>query len=122
MTHYLVDASNVIGSRPDGWWRDRKAADDRLIAAVARLPSGEDHYTVVLDRGGKNWEHDGVTVLHASRPGRNAADDRIVDEVEQADDVDDLVIVTGDRELRRRVEERGARVASARRFRDQLDF
>ena len=31
---WLIDASNVIGSRPDGWWRDRDGAARRLIAAV----------------------------------------------------------------------------------------
>ena len=29
-----VDASNVVGSRPDGWWRDRTGATRRLVAAL----------------------------------------------------------------------------------------
>ena len=35
--HWLVDASNVIGSRPDGWWRDREGAARRLIAELERF-------------------------------------------------------------------------------------
>ena len=34
----VVDAANVMGSRPDGWWRDRAAAATRLIQALALLP------------------------------------------------------------------------------------
>ena len=30
MLHLVVDAANVIGSRPDGWWRDRQGAARRL--------------------------------------------------------------------------------------------
>jgi hypothetical protein len=122
VTHYLVDASNVIGSRPDGWWRDRAGADDRLVEAVARLPGATDRYTVVLDRKGADREHDGVHVLHARRRGRDAADDVIVQLVADADDRTDLVVVTADRDLRRRVEALGARVAGPREFRDRLDL
>ena len=38
MTVLLVDAANVVGSRPDGWWRDRAAAASRLLARLAALP------------------------------------------------------------------------------------
>ena len=34
---WVVDASNVIGSRPDGWWRDRAGAARRLVAALDAL-------------------------------------------------------------------------------------
>lgn len=33
----LVDVANVVGSRPDGWWRDRAAAASRLLAALGGL-------------------------------------------------------------------------------------
>lgn len=36
----IVDGANVVGSRPDGWWRDRAGATarlrDQLAAAGAR--------------------------------------------------------------------------------------
>ncbi len=38
MTVLLVDAANVVGSRPDGWWRDRAGATGRLLARLAALP------------------------------------------------------------------------------------
>ena len=38
-THVFVDGNNVMGSRPDGWWRDRSAAARRLIAELSRLPA-----------------------------------------------------------------------------------
>ncbi len=34
----VVDVANVMGSRPDGWWRDRRAAATRLLAALTQLP------------------------------------------------------------------------------------
>jgi hypothetical protein len=38
MTVLLVDAANVVGSRPDGWWRDRAGAATRLLGRLAALP------------------------------------------------------------------------------------
>ena len=38
MTVLLVDAANVVGSRPDGWWRDRAGAAGRLLERLAGLP------------------------------------------------------------------------------------
>ena len=49
---WLVDASNVIGSRPDGWWRDREGAARRLIADLERFAeTAGEPVTVVLDAG-----------------------------------------------------------------------
>ncbi len=33
----VVDVANVMGSRPDGWWRDRAGAAARLHAEIVRL-------------------------------------------------------------------------------------
>jgi hypothetical protein len=33
----VVDVANVLGSRPDGWWRDRVGATSRLLAELATL-------------------------------------------------------------------------------------
>ena len=82
----IVDAMNVIGSRPDGWWRDRDGAARRLIRATQEFVRRTgDRVAVVLD--GRplpdmpEGVHDGVLVAYARRGGPNAADDRIVDEV-----------------------------------------
>jgi hypothetical protein len=53
MTVLLVDAANVVGSRPDGWWRDRAGAASRLLSRLARLPgrplTGPDGGVLVCD-------------------------------------------------------------------------
>src|SRR6185369_1787040 len=92
---WLIDASNVIGSRPDGWWRDRDGAARRLIAAVRAL--GEPAI-VVLDTGPDDMlgSREGVTVVRAARRGRDAADDEIVRILQESDDPGDVRVVTSD--------------------------
>ena len=70
----LVDGNNVIGSRPDGWWRDRPGATRRLVAALQSLAARTgDEITVVFD--GRpladlaEGVHDGVRVAYARRAG-----------------------------------------------------
>ena len=48
---WLVDGMNVIGARPDAWWKDRDAAMLRLVDMLERwaAASGED-VTVVFER------------------------------------------------------------------------
>src|SRR5207253_3296081 len=114
----LVDGMNVIGSRPDGWWRNRDEAVRRLVSRLADLArtTGDD-ITVAFD--GRplpdlpEGEDGGVRVIYARRKGRDAADDRIVEEVQAHDDPRQLTVVTSDRELAGRVGRLGARVASA---------
>jgi uncharacterized protein YaiI (UPF0178 family) len=107
----FVDAMNVIGSRPDGWWRDRDGAVRRFVGQVRDW--GEDDVTVVLDAGPDDLLGvvDGVTVVRASRRGRNAADDEIVRLVSAGD-----LVVTSDAELAARVRARGAGVEGAGTF------
>ena len=80
LMRWLVDASNVIGSKPDGWWRDREGAARRLIEALRRFAEeeGED-VTVVLDAGPPEWagREGSLEVAIAPRRGRDAADDEI---------------------------------------------
>ncbi len=126
----LVDGMNVIGSRPDGWWRDRDGAARRLAERLQGLAgaSGDgdgDDVTLVLD--GRPIEdmpegaYGGIAVLYADRGGRNAADDRIVELVASDEHPELFHVITSDRELRRRVEALGATVAGARSLLDRLD-
>jgi predicted RNA-binding protein with PIN domain len=122
----IVDGNNVIGSRPDGWWRDRAGAARRLIASLQALARRNgDRISVVLD--GRpladlpEGVHGGVLVAYATRTGRDAADDRIVEEVARDRDPASLVVVTSDRELAERVRELGARVDGAGTLLAQLD-
>src|SRR5829696_7110454 len=74
----VVDASNVIGARPDGWWRDRAGAARRLVAALDGFAARTgDAVTVVLDAG-EPPPAERVEVVVAARRGRDAADDTIV--------------------------------------------
>ena len=122
----IVDGNNVIGSRPDGWWRDRDGAAHRLIASLQALArrSG-DRISVVLDgrppADRPEGVHDGVLVAYATRRGPDAADDRIVAEVERDPDPASLVVVTSDRALAARVRALGAAVEGAGTLLAQLD-
>ena len=131
----VVDVANVVGSRPDGWWRDRAGATTRLLtalaAAVRHAPSGEDvdagavaavrerRVVVVLEGEASaaardGW--DGLDVVLAERDG----DSTIVQVVADLNGAD-VLVVTSDRELRRRVEALGAQVRGAGWLRTALD-
>jgi uncharacterized protein YaiI (UPF0178 family) len=114
---WFIDAMNVIGSRPDGWWRDREGAARRLIDEV-RAWARED-VTVVLDAGPDDLlgRVGSVTVVRAPRRGRDAADDEIVRLVEG---VEDALVVTSDAALAARVRALGADVMGAGTYRLKL--
>jgi predicted RNA-binding protein with PIN domain len=114
----VVDAMNVIGSRPDGWWKDRAGASRRLLADLQAMPRAADEsITVVYD--GRPLDdvpegaHDGIAVVYARRRGRDGADDRIVELVEAQPTRADIEVVTSDRALAERVRALGASVTGA---------
>jgi hypothetical protein len=115
VTRWIVDASNVIGAKPDGWWRDRDGAAARLIEV---LRAWDEEALVVLDAGPPDWA--GPDVVIAPRPGRNAADDEIVRLVEADEDPSSLRVVTSDADLAARVRALGAAVEGAGAFRRRL--
>jgi len=124
MTRWLVDASNVIGSRPDGWWRDREGAAARLLDALREFASGEDEVVVVLDAGPAEWAgRDGAfEVAIAPRRGRDAADDEIVARLSRDPDPSSVSVVTSDAGLGARARDLGADVVGAGAFRRQLGY
>jgi hypothetical protein len=116
----LIDAANVIGSRPDGWWRDRPGAARRFTARVrASVTAGrlEPPVTLVLEgqarAGAEEAEVDGVEVVHA--PGEG--DDTIA---ALAGAGRQVVVVTADRGLAERVRAVDAAVAGPSWLLDQL--
>jgi len=123
-TRLLVDGNNVMGAAADGWWRDPPAAVRRLLARLQCYARKTDaHIELVLDVRQPDLpegEHDGVVVRYATRRGRDAADDRIVDLLDDAPGAPDTEVVTSDRALRERVVRRGARVVGARTFLTRL--
>lgn len=109
---------NVIGSRPDGWWRDRRGAMTELVRRLGYLKGRK--VTAVLD--GREWAleaPEGVEVVFAPG-GRNAADDMIVRLLAE-DPPPRPVVVTSDRALADRVREFGAEVRPAGSFLRELD-
>jgi predicted RNA-binding protein with PIN domain len=117
MTRWVVDGMNVIGSRPTGWWRDRRGAMRALVEELGKL---DEPVTVVFDGRPFDLEgDDNVTVLFASRHGHNAADDDIA--ALAADSTEPLRVVTSDGDLAERVRRSGAEVMGAGTFRTRLD-
>lgn len=112
----IVDGANVVGSRPDGWWRDRPGAAERLAARlVAALTDGslaaafgpEPHLHLVLEGAAKAADlptHPSLTAVLAPADG----DATIVALAASLADLD-VVVVTADRGLRERVQAAGAR-------------
>lgn len=106
----LIDAANVIGSRPTGWWRDRPRAAREFTQRVrAALAAGRvsEPVTIVLEgrarAGAEEGELEGLRVVHA--PGE--ADDTIAAIAEANRGA---VVVTADRALAERVRATGAEV------------
>jgi predicted RNA-binding protein with PIN domain len=111
----IVDGNNVLGSRPDGWWRDRAGATRRL---VERLGAAGEELVVVFDgpRPPGLVAPPGLDVRFAPN-----ADDMIAALVAAAPDAERVQVVTSDRGLARRVRAHGAQVVGARAFRDRID-
>lgn len=122
LTLLVVDAANVVGSVPDGWWRDRRGAAERLrdrlvpyaSGGVAGHPGPLDVVLVVEGQARGVEPVPGVRVDEA--PG--SGDDRIVELAGEAAGAGrGCVVVTADRELRRRVAAHGAECLGPRSVR-----
>jgi predicted RNA-binding protein with PIN domain len=113
---------NVVGARPDGWWRDRPAAMARLTAALdAFAHETGDPVTVVFDGRPHDLTAERVDVRFATRRGQNAADDDIAALAAADADPATLRVVTSDATLAERVAAAGASAVGAGEFRRRLD-
>ena len=120
----VVDGNNVIASVPDGWWRDRLAAVRRLLGRLAcyRQRTG-DSVILVLDVPQQDLPpgvHDGVEVCYPRRRGRDAADERILELLDERD-LGDVEVVSSDRALAAGARQRRAGVIGAGAFLARLD-
>ncbi|ETW22852.1 RNA-binding protein [Mycobacterium gastri 'Wayne'] len=118
---------NVIGSRPDGWWKDRHGAMVALVdrldqwAAAARDAEGNE-VTVVFERPPSRAIGSAVVeVAYAPKAAANSADDEIVRLVRADAQPETIRVVTSDKALTDRVRRLGAAVYPAERFRALIE-
>ncbi len=117
MARLLVDGMNVIGSRPTGWWQDRRGAMRDLVSELDRYARASgDEVAVVFDGRPFELEAEHVEVAFASRRGPGAADDDIAARASS-----EVTVVTSDSRLAERARAAGARVLGAGAFRRRLE-
>ncbi|MER5846825.1 NYN domain-containing protein [Streptomyces sp. NPDC002012] len=106
----VVDGANVVGSVPDGWWRDRRGATERLRDRLVAYGEQQGVDVILVVEGAARGVESvpGVRVESAAGSG----DDHIVELVGRLGRP--CTVVTADRELRRRAEEVGARCGGPR--------
>jgi predicted RNA-binding protein with PIN domain len=119
----LVDGMNVIGTRPDAWWKDRHRAMVGLVDLLERwvARTGED-VTVVFEQPPRPPIRSSVVVVaHAPKPRRDSADDEIIRMLREIPEPGLVRVVTSDSWLGQRVRATGATVEAAAAFRTQLE-
>jgi predicted RNA-binding protein with PIN domain len=120
---WIVDGNNVMGARPDGWWRDRQGAQRRLVYRLEAFAEARDEPVTVIFDGRPHDAGGGlrVAVRFARRAGRDAADDDVAALVTRHPDPTSLTVVTSDAALADRVRAAGGEVVGAGAFLRRLD-
>jgi predicted RNA-binding protein with PIN domain len=120
---WLVDGMNVIGTRPDGWWKDRDAAMFRLVDILERWAAAEgEDVIVVFERApSPPIRSTVIEVAHAPHPRANAADDEIIRRLRAETEPREVRVVTSDRWLADRASAAGATVEGADSFRSRVE-
>ena len=120
---WLIDGMNVIGTRPDAWWRDRHAAMVRLVYLLENwAAAGGEDVTVVFEQPPRPPIYSTVIeVAHAPRPRRDSADDEIVRRLRADAEPGAIRVVTSDVWLSDRVHAAGATVEPAAPFRALIE-
>jgi predicted RNA-binding protein with PIN domain len=120
---WYVDGMNVIGTRPDGWWRDRDAAMLHLVDLLERWAAAENEDVVVVFERPPSppIRSTVIEIAHAPRPRRDAADDEIVRRLRREEDPAQVCVVTSDRWLADRASAAGVAVRGAETFRSMLE-
>jgi predicted RNA-binding protein with PIN domain len=118
---------NVIGSRPDGWWRDRERAMRALVAELTEYARASGRsITLVLDGRARpgveaaSQASGGAVVVVFAPGGPGAADDEIARRAGADPDPASLAVVSSDAGLAQRVQASGASVIGARTFRRHI--
>jgi predicted RNA-binding protein with PIN domain len=120
---WLVDGMNVIGTRPDAWWKDRHRAMVGLVDKLERWAavSGEDVTVVFEQPPVPPIRSTVIVVAHAPRPRRDSADDEIIRLLREVAEPGTIRVVTSDIWLSDRVRAIGATVEAAGPFRAQVE-
>jgi len=114
---------NVIGTRPDAWWKDRHGAMVRLVDLLERwaAASGEE-VTIVFEAPPRPpISSTVIDVAHAPRPARDSADDEIVRLLTADPEPKAIRVVTSDHWLADRVRAAGGTVEPAESFRKHIE-
>ena len=118
----IVDGMNVIGSRPDGWWKDRRRGMVALVDRLECWAAEGDDVTVVFERPPSSpIGSSSIRVAHAPGAAPNSADDEIVRLVRADARPQEIQVVTSDNTLTDRVRAAGATVYPAKSFRNLID-
>ncbi|WP_326571963.1 NTP pyrophosphohydrolase [Actinacidiphila glaucinigra] len=125
----VVDAANTVGSVPDGWWRDRHGATERVRDALAGLARTGLPERADVPEWARRAPLDIVLVVEGAARGvapvpgvrveaaPGSGDDLVAELVAARAPERPCLVVTADRELRRRVTAHGAAVAGPRAVR-----
>jgi uncharacterized protein YaiI (UPF0178 family) len=120
---WLVDGMNVIGTRPDAWWRDRHAAMVNLVGMLElwAATSGADVTVVFEQPPSPPIRSTVIDVTHAPRPRRDSGDDEIVRMLLADGEPGAIRVVTSDMWLADRAHAAGASVEPAGPFRTLIE-
>ena len=123
MSVLVVDGANVVGSVPDGWWKDRRRAMVGLVDRLDRWAAAEGHRVTVVFEKPMSSPIDSavVEIAHAPRAAADSADDEIVRLVRGDPRPQDITVVTSDSRLADRVRGVGASIFPSATFRALIE-
>ena len=120
---WIVDGMNVIGTRPDGWWKNRARAMAALVEKLDRWAAAMSaEVTVVFEHPLSTPIRTAVIeVTYAPKAGANSADNEIVRLIQADAQPHDIRVVTSDKALMDRSENLGAQIYPSASFRNLID-
>jgi predicted RNA-binding protein with PIN domain len=121
--HWLIDGMNVIGTRPDGWWKDRHGAMRRLVTSLERWAlAGREHATVVFEQPPRPpISSTVIEIAYGPRARRDSADGEIERRLANDPNPSAIRVVTSDVRLAGVVRAFGASVEPAAKFRALIE-